>query len=590
MKPILPSILMAGALLAPMPLWSISVVYLDQEGKLTSTPPKDKAVSWSIPSPWWSDKDPNTIIPEKLKSGATKVQLREVKQPVVTTSADRREITIKTTAGSTFTIINLDGASEGFNDPTAATPVGGNSGTTLGQQRLNAFTYAANIWADHLQSSVDIKVQAAFDPLPGDASSGVLGWCGPINIYHDDASFPVSNTWYVEAQANALIGSDQDTGSPDMDAAFNSSVDSDSVLSGVYWYYGFDQNCATDIDFVSVILHEFSHGLGFLSLYDETTGAPYSGYQDAFSNFLYDETQSSLWTALTNGQRLTSMTNNGNLTWFGSITNGYAGSYTGGKHGSGRFMMYAPSPYQSGSSVSHFDTSVTPNELMEPYRTGAYDLTLTKALFRDLGWTTLNVPGDPYWVPIGPSGIYLPVFGKTETTISLLWTDNASNESSYTVYANSTANPTSLNATSYTVLNLTPNTQYQMSVTCSNLRGESAPASLSPLYTLAAAPNTLLGSNITQTSVKLDLAPDTNPAGTLYLINLVEAGQYVQSDGSLSSTMYWGTFASGVTVNNMTMPIVHFGVQARSHEMIPTSKPTDLAVMFATSVEGWKAY
>jgi hypothetical protein len=43
-------------------------------------------------------------------------------------------------------IINGDDPGEGFNDPTPAAPVGGNSGTTKGQQRLIAFQYAADLW------------------------------------------------------------------------------------------------------------------------------------------------------------------------------------------------------------------------------------------------------------------------------------------------------------------------------------------------------------------------------------------------------------------------------------------------------------
>jgi hypothetical protein len=40
---------------------------------------------------------------------------------------------------ATITILNNDGAGVGFNDPTVVAPGGGNLGTTLGQQRLNAF-------------------------------------------------------------------------------------------------------------------------------------------------------------------------------------------------------------------------------------------------------------------------------------------------------------------------------------------------------------------------------------------------------------------------------------------------------------------
>ena len=54
--------------------------------------------------------------------------------------------------------------------------------------------------------------------------------------------------------------------------------------------------------------------------------------------------------------------------------------------------LFAPNPYQSGSSVSHFDTSMAPSVLMEPSITS--DLTtkvknpfdLTLALLKDIGW------------------------------------------------------------------------------------------------------------------------------------------------------------------------------------------------------------
>ncbi|HTV00362.1 MAG TPA: hypothetical protein VMF13_07505, partial [Luteitalea sp.] len=36
-------------------------------------------------------------------------------------------------AAVTIYIVNFDGPSEGFNDPTPVAPVGGNPGTTLGQ-------------------------------------------------------------------------------------------------------------------------------------------------------------------------------------------------------------------------------------------------------------------------------------------------------------------------------------------------------------------------------------------------------------------------------------------------------------------------
>ena len=78
-------------------------------------------------------------------------------------------------AGATVLIVNMDGANEGFNDPTPWTPTGGNPATTLGQARLNAFQYAANIWGQCINSNVVIRVQAQMDPQFCNVNSAVLG-------------------------------------------------------------------------------------------------------------------------------------------------------------------------------------------------------------------------------------------------------------------------------------------------------------------------------------------------------------------------------------------------------------------------------
>ena len=55
-----------------------------------------------------------------------------------------------------FVLSNNDGPGEGFNDPTPVAPVGGNPGTTLGQQRQNVFITAGLIWGSILPSDVDV--------------------------------------------------------------------------------------------------------------------------------------------------------------------------------------------------------------------------------------------------------------------------------------------------------------------------------------------------------------------------------------------------------------------------------------------------
>ena len=56
----------------------------------------------------------------------------------------------------------------------------------------------------------------------------------------------------------------------------------------------------------------------------------------------------------------------------------------------GWVQLYAPNPVAPGSSISHWDTTATPNLLMEPFinsdLTPAFGLDLTPYLFEDIGW------------------------------------------------------------------------------------------------------------------------------------------------------------------------------------------------------------
>jgi hypothetical protein len=290
-------------------------------------------------------------------------------------------------ASATFTIVNLDGPGEGFNDPTAAAPVGGNSGTTIGQQRLNAFQRAADIWGELITSPVVIRVDAKFDPLSCSANSGTLGSAGPKTVHGNFAGAPVSNTWYVQAQANSLFGSDLNGATSDINATFSSTIGTPGCLENSGWYYGLDANPPSGkIDFVTVLLHELGHGLGFLSLVSLSTGAKFSGFDDAYTLHLEDHTTGKAYPQMTDLERLAASTNTGNLHWTGANVEAAGGVLTAGRVGT-HVRMFAPNPAQSGSSVSHWDTALSPNEPMEPIYTGPlHDVGLALELFADLGW------------------------------------------------------------------------------------------------------------------------------------------------------------------------------------------------------------
>ena len=51
-----------------------------------------------------------------------------------------------------------------------------------------------------------------------------------------------------------------------------------------------------------------------------------------------------------------------------------------------QLRMFAPNPFQGGSSVSHWDTVVSPNELQEPILTATAEDYATYRLLEDVGW------------------------------------------------------------------------------------------------------------------------------------------------------------------------------------------------------------
>ena len=215
-------------------------------------------------------------------------------------------------------IVNGDVAGEGLNDPTVVAPVGNNPGATLGEQRMNVLVGVGDIWGAIIESSVDIRIFAKFDPINMPTPCSVIGSTGPGTVYMNFPGAPVANTWFHSVIADSITGVDQNPGGYDFLIIYNSNIDDPGVCAQPGFYYGMDENLPVNsTDLFPVVLHEEGHGLGFASFVNPTNGVQWGGVPDIFGHFSLDMTTGLHWPEMTNAQRVASATNDGNLVWDG---------------------------------------------------------------------------------------------------------------------------------------------------------------------------------------------------------------------------------------------------------------------------------
>ena len=271
------------------------------------------------------------------------------------------------------------------NDPCATFVVNYNGFTPEAQA---AFQYAVDIWAFSIESSVPINVSATFTSL----GTGVLGSAGPATLRTSSVAGTIPNTFYPAALWEKLEGEDRSIfgGSNDINANFNNTTN---------WYYGTDANPpAGQIDFVTVVLHELGHGLGFTDGWANVTTSfpddigsirePNNNIPAIYAHFIENGSGTDILSLADPSAALGAELTGNDL---------YCNSPTAIQQlnqGGTLPKLYAPTAWSGGSSISHWDNATFPigdiNSLMRSsVSAGVANHNpgfITLGFFQDMGW------------------------------------------------------------------------------------------------------------------------------------------------------------------------------------------------------------
>ncbi|MEO7158596.1 MAG: hypothetical protein ABI039_13590 [Vicinamibacterales bacterium] len=275
--------------------------------------------------------------------------------------------------GATFDVRYTDAQGTGF------------LATSNGATRRRAFEAALTAWSKVLYADQPIRVEATMhemDDGDDDPDTSLLATAGPTDFWLiDDTIAPSALLWQM------IGGRYENAGDSDISVNVNDQID---------WDYRLDGGSAPGkSSLMYTLMHELAHGLGMIDSFDSETGAlsndPVPFVFDVFVNRGFSRRNRII--DHPSAEALRDMVS-GAL-----FFNGDSASEASRAHNRPLFMvkLYAPDPYEPGSSVSHVDqVSYEDNRiapaLMTPYLGKGSDTIdrLTLGIMKDLGYALVT--------------------------------------------------------------------------------------------------------------------------------------------------------------------------------------------------------
>lgn len=283
----------------------------------------------------------------------------------------------------------------------------------LGDARRTAFERALQIWAQQLDGTIEVKVHTHWTNDGTESPAAAR----PTTYYSEDG-LPAL-TWYASALASQLVDFDLPVigtfnNGHHIEIVFNEFTDRISVpVGGGRFYYGLDSNPpGADLDFVSVVLHELTHGFGMDTVMNMTgNGAPCGSFFAEKLDIMAKQLRSTFeffpfaFVNLMDFERC-ALLDSGLVYWKGTALMGaseYSTSVFPQKNDDGEIQMFTPVPFNPGVTMTHLAMGNAQPVLMKGLAIPPplfSDVAEAKGILLDLGWEFLAAPtsGAIAWV------------------------------------------------------------------------------------------------------------------------------------------------------------------------------------------------